>query len=50
MYAIELRLLTLALLADPTGVAQTPAWQDPSKHQVQFVTVEKDVRLEVLDW
>lgn len=48
--AAPLRFLALALLADLTGVAQTPAWQDPSKHQVQFVTVEKDVRLEVLDW
>jgi non-heme chloroperoxidase len=25
-------------------------WQDPSPHHVQFVTVDKDVRLEVLDW
>ncbi len=50
MKATVLRFLTLALLASATGVAQTPAWQDPSKHQVQFVTVEKDVRLEVLDW
>jgi non-heme chloroperoxidase len=50
MNATPLRLLTLALLANPTGVAQTPAWQDPSKHQVQFVEVEKDIRLEVLDW
>jgi len=45
-----LGLLAVALLAQATGVAQTPAWQDPSKHQVQFVGVEKDVRLEVLDW
>jgi non-heme chloroperoxidase len=44
------RLLALALMADLTGVAQTPAWQDPSRHKVQFVEVEKDVRLEVLDW
>jgi non-heme chloroperoxidase len=29
--------------------AQAP-WQDPSKHQVQFVTVAEGVRLEVLDW
>src|ERR1700676_3533211 len=43
-------LLALVLTADLTGVAQTPAWQDPSGHQAQFVTVEKDVRLEVLDW
>lgn len=26
------------------------AWKDPSPHSVQFVTVEKDVKLEVLDW
>jgi non-heme chloroperoxidase len=26
------------------------AWKDPSPHSAQFVTVEKDVKLEVLDW
>lgn len=26
------------------------AWKDPSSHAVQFVTVDKDVKLEVLDW
>jgi non-heme chloroperoxidase len=26
------------------------AWKDPSAHSAQFVTVEKDVQLEVLDW
>lgn len=26
------------------------AWKDPSPHSSQFVTVEKDVKLEVLDW
>jgi non-heme chloroperoxidase len=27
------------------------AWQiDPSKHKVQFITVDKNVKLEVLDW
>ena len=25
-------------------------WKDPSPHSVQFITVDKDVRLEVLDW
>jgi len=25
-------------------------WQDPSKHNVQFVEVEKGIQLEVLDW
>jgi non-heme chloroperoxidase len=26
------------------------AWKDPSPHSVQFVNVDKDVKLEVLDW
>jgi non-heme chloroperoxidase len=26
------------------------SWHDPSKHRVQFVTVDDGVRLEVLDW
>ena len=50
MNSTPLCFLALALLANPTGVAQTPAWQDPSTHHVQFVEVETDVRLEVLDW
>jgi non-heme chloroperoxidase len=45
-----LRLLALALAAEAISIAQPPVWQDPSRHQVQFVAVEKDVRLEVLDW
>jgi non-heme chloroperoxidase len=31
-------------------LAQSGAWRDPSPHQVRFVTVDKSVRLEVLDW
>jgi len=34
----------------PSGKQHSPEWHDPSPHTVQFVTVEKDVRLEVLDW
>jgi non-heme chloroperoxidase len=30
--------------------AQQVAWQDPSRHRVRFVEVEKNIRLEVLDW
>lgn len=31
--------------------SQLPAaWRDPSPHRVQFVTVDENVRLEVLDW
>jgi hypothetical protein len=26
------------------------AWRDPAQHSVKFVTVDKDVKLEVLDW
>lgn len=42
-------ILSIALLA-PLYSQQVGAWLDPSPHTVQFVTVEKDVRLEVLDW
>jgi non-heme chloroperoxidase len=34
-------------IAYPQGCA---GWRDPSKHRVEFVTVEDGVRLEVLDW
>src|SRR5678816_948925 len=41
-------------LTETTGVVpsvqQPTPWRDPSPHKVQFVTVEKDVHLEVLDW
>jgi non-heme chloroperoxidase len=40
-----------SLLASPVVQAQEAcAWHDPSKHLVQFVPVEGEVRLEVLDW
>jgi non-heme chloroperoxidase len=29
---------------------QSARWHDPSPHKIQFVTVDNDVRLEVLDW
>ncbi len=48
---IMISLLVLGLVATTTGFAQdSMPWHDPSKHTVQFVTVEKGVRLEVLDW
>lgn len=46
-------ILTAALLFSlPAGLAgQNPAtWHDPSPHTVQFVAVDRDVKLEVLDW
>jgi len=48
---ITICLLILGLAVTATGYAQESAsWHDPSKHSVQFVTVEEGVRLEVLDW
>ena len=45
------RLLVLSLAVTATGFAQDSVpWHDPSKHTVQFKTVEKGIRLEVLDW
>jgi pimeloyl-ACP methyl ester carboxylesterase len=39
------------LLAAATSVSsQQIEWRDPSPHMVKFVTVEEDVKLEVLDW
>jgi pimeloyl-ACP methyl ester carboxylesterase len=40
-------LLTVSIWAQAPA---PPPWQDPSKHSVQFVTVDDGVRLEVLDW
>jgi non-heme chloroperoxidase len=41
--------ILLLSLAGPIH-AQKPVWKDPSPHTTRFVTVEKGVRLEVLDW
>ena len=43
-------VLFLALLAPLYSQRPDASWQDPSPHTVQFVTVDKDVRLEILDW
>lgn len=51
MASLVARSLVLSLAVTVTGFAQDSApWHDPSKHTVQFVTVEKGIRLEVLDW
>ena len=42
-------MLLMALLA-PLHSQQPVPRQDSSPHATQFVTVDKDVRLEVLDW
>jgi non-heme chloroperoxidase len=42
-------LVWICLVTSACGT-QRAAWHDPSKHRVQFVAVEDDVRLELLDW
>jgi hypothetical protein len=42
--------LSVALLVVGGTCAQTAPKPDTSLHQVQLVTVDRDVRLEVLDW
>ena len=42
--------IVLIALIVPLHAQQLPQWRDPSPHTTRFVTVEKNVRLEVLDW
>src|ERR1700694_5401581 len=42
-------LLLVSLTGRLSAQGSTP-WHDPSPHTVQFVTVDKNVKLEVLDW
>lgn len=42
--------IMLISLLSPLHSQQSDAWRDPSPHTIQFVQVDKDVRLEVLDW
>lgn len=44
------RVIALALISLAAWAQESVSWHDPSKHRVQFVTVEDGVRLEVLDW
>jgi pimeloyl-ACP methyl ester carboxylesterase len=47
---VSLTAFVVAVFATVAGAQESASWQDPSKHRVQFVTVEDSVRLEVLDW
>lgn len=44
------RLLLLALIVVPSHCLYSQPWKDPSAHTIEFVTVEPNVRLEILDW
>src|SRR5947208_16457936 len=39
-----------AFLAAQLHVQSSSAWRDTSTHRIRFVSVEKNVQLEVLDW
>ena len=45
-------LLLISVLLLPLNIPaqETAPWHDPSPHTIQFVTADKDVKLEVLDW
>jgi non-heme chloroperoxidase len=43
-------LCILTSSARNTIAAETATWRDPSPHRITFVTVDKGVKLEVLDW
>ena len=45
-----LRRQSTLLLVFSCSVFSQTAWKDPSPHSVQFVSVDANVRLEVLDW
>jgi pimeloyl-ACP methyl ester carboxylesterase len=42
--------LPLIFVTASLAAQETAPWRDPSPHAVRFVTVDQDVRLEVLDW
>jgi len=51
------RSVTLAIIVAlvlffvrPSPAQEAGGWHDPSPHSIQFVTVDKNVTLEVLDW
>lgn len=50
MRSLRSAVFILLFAVFPVSAQQAASWHDPSPHKVQFVTVEKDVKLEVLDW
>jgi len=47
---LEVCLLASAMMISTAHAQESAPWRDPSKHSVQFVTVQEGVSLEVLDW
>lgn len=50
MRLLQPTVFALLLTVSPSFAQQAAPWHDPSPHKTQFVTVDKDVKLEVLDW
>ena len=50
LYSKSLGTLLFLILATQAFSQSSASWADPSPHRTSFVTVEKDLRLEVLDW
>lgn len=50
MHVLRATLLSAVLIASFSSGGEAASWQDPSPHAVRFVTVQPNVRLEVLDW
>jgi len=50
MWHLRPALFVLLLPILQVAAQQAAPWHDPSPHKIQFVTVDKDVKLEVLDW
>ena len=48
MRSLVVALSLFCLISLANAQVHDPA--DPSKHTVQFITVDKDFKLEVLDW
>jgi non-heme chloroperoxidase len=47
---VPILVLLLVPLSARLSAQQPTLWHDPSPHTVQFVTVDNNVKLEVLDW
>src|SRR5258708_23494584 len=47
--SVVVGLMLLTFPVTPLS-SQSAPWKDPSPHSTRFVSVDKDVRLEVLDW
>jgi non-heme chloroperoxidase len=49
MFSAWLGAVLIVYLGTAASTQKT-SWRDPSPHTIQFVSVDKDVQLEVLDW